>query len=83
LKSLAELPQYQVKITELSTKADGGKSPVRVELRVACGLVTNNKSIGYKSRDRGFDMSFVLTVTSDLELLDFRRIPYVLACKVL
>lgn len=77
LTSVRELPQYHLNIKEVSVSSDGGNTPVTVELSVECGLAdaptkgTKTK----KHKGRSMDMTAVLTMTSDLDLLDFRRIP--------
>lgn len=59
--------------------ASDGKTPVEIELTVECGLLEDGndsaKSKGSKTRYR--DTTLILTTTSDLDFLDFRRISYV------
>ncbi|KAF9469215.1 hypothetical protein BDZ94DRAFT_1181827, partial [Collybia nuda] len=78
LKSVQELPQYYLHINEVSVTAGGGNSPVTIELSIKCGLFnvqTNPPPKSKKAKGRGIDMTAVLTMTSELELIDFRRIP--------
>ncbi|KAH9483965.1 ATP-dependent DNA helicase MER3 [Psilocybe cubensis] len=77
LRSLAEFPQYIVTIKEISVESDGGKSPVQVDLQIRCGLA-EDKDSGFKirkQRGRSFNMTSILTLTSDMDLVDLRRIP--------
>lgn len=56
-----------------------GDSPVEVELSIECGLlVESGTNAKRKKATRGVDMTVVLTHNSDLDFIDFRRIPYVL-----
>ncbi|KZV62156.1 P-loop containing nucleoside triphosphate hydrolase protein [Peniophora sp. CONT] len=75
LKSLSEMPRYRLEIIELSTTSHGGTSPVSVKLSVKCSLLLGkNQKLKSKS-GRGYDATSVLSVTSDLDLIDYRRIP--------
>ncbi|KAJ7481219.1 inner membrane protein import complex subunit Tim54-domain-containing protein [Mycena galericulata] len=76
LASVNDLPQYTLSIKEIEVHSNGGKDPVEVELSVTCGLVAepSNGSKGKKARGRTL-MTAILTLTSDLEMVDFRRIP--------
>ncbi|KAI0062246.1 P-loop containing nucleoside triphosphate hydrolase protein [Artomyces pyxidatus] len=77
LASLAELPQYTLKLTEISISAPGGGQPVEIDLAIECGVVVGDRP-SYKPRgqkNRGhYDMTIVLTLTSDMDFIDFRRI---------
>ncbi|KAG1754344.1 hypothetical protein EDB19DRAFT_1902496 [Suillus lakei] len=57
-------------------KFSDGKSPVDVELSVECGLLLDKRaSTGSKKQKKnGFDMTTLLTITSDFVFVDFRRI---------
>ena len=83
LKSLAEMPRYRLEITELSTTSHGGSSPVSVKLQVKCGLLLGKDQKIKAKSGRGYDATFVLSVTSDLDLIDYRRIPCVIIPSVL
>ncbi|KAG6814547.1 hypothetical protein H0H92_000074 [Tricholoma furcatifolium] len=77
LTSARELPRYTLSISELDVTSSGGGNPVEVELSVHCGLVkTGNTQPSKPKKRRGYhgDMTVVLTVSSDLELIDYRRI---------
>ncbi|EAU88744.2 ATP-dependent DNA helicase MER3 [Coprinopsis cinerea okayama7 len=69
------LPRYEVKLKEIALQADG-KSDVEVELAVECQLLNGDTFAtgSKKSKNRGFNMTAILTISSDMELLDFRRI---------
>ncbi|KAI0372960.1 P-loop containing nucleoside triphosphate hydrolase protein [Pilatotrama ljubarskyi] len=74
LTSVAQLPQYTVAITEIdvSTRKDG----VEVALSVDCGLARDIKAPKWKKakKQKRWDMTLVLTLTSDNAFIDFRRI---------
>jgi ATP-dependent DNA helicase HFM1/MER3 len=70
-----EFPEYFLKVTELKVKSNGGLDPVEVNFSVACGLATEpSKPKPKKQKGRNYNMTDVLTLTSDLEFIDFRRI---------
>lgn len=80
LTSARELPHYSLTISELSvTSNGGGKAPVEVDLLIECRLAEDSSYASRSRRHKGHasDMTAVLTLTSDMEFLDFRRIPYV------
>ncbi|OCH92100.1 P-loop containing nucleoside triphosphate hydrolase protein, partial [Obba rivulosa] len=76
IASAKEFPQYQLGITEVDVAASDGKRPLQVELTIECSAVlpkaTNAKQ--KKAKQKGLDMTVVLTLTSDMEFIDFRRI---------
>ncbi|CAA7271574.1 unnamed protein product [Cyclocybe aegerita] len=77
IASMAEFPQYILKITELQVRSDKGRSPVEVDLLVECS-VAEEKTYSVKSkkhRSRSFNWTAVLTLTSDMDFIDLRRIP--------
>ncbi|KAF7986542.1 hypothetical protein HWV62_26264 [Athelia sp. TMB] len=79
LISAKDLPQYCLKVTEIQVMPSmDGIRPVEVELAIECSLVANS-STGTtklkKQKGRNHSMTTVLTVTSDLEFVDYRRIP--------
>jgi len=80
LSAVRELPQYFVTIHELvvehNTVASGNTVDVEVDIHcsVSLGSASSSKSKGQKSRHY-HDMTYILTVTSDLDFVDFRRIP--------
>lgn len=78
LASLREFPVYSLKVTELEVISNGGKDPVQVNLSVECGLQVETSALSKakKQKNRGMNMTAVLTVTSDMDFLDFRRIPW-------
>ena len=78
LSSLKEYPQYHLNITENEVQSDGGKNPVQIALSVACAVVEDEESLVRKTKKqkgRSFQMTAVLTLTSDNDLIDLRRIP--------
>ncbi|KAH9060008.1 P-loop containing nucleoside triphosphate hydrolase protein [Lactarius vividus] len=77
LVAVRELPQYSVTIDELSVVHSTSDSPIDVELDIQCSVSWEGASSKPKAhKNRHFaDMTYVLTVTSDLEFIDFRRIP--------
>jgi ATP-dependent DNA helicase HFM1/MER3 len=76
LASVLDLPQYTLIVQEVEVKSGGG-NPVEIRLRIECNLVEANHTAMKvkKSRNRKFDRTAVLTVTSDMDFIDFRRIP--------
>ena len=85
LAFINQLPKYWLKIQETGITVSNGKTPVEVELNVECGVredgvdSTKAKRLKLKSRDT----TLVLTTTSDLEFIDFRRISCVLGIIIL
>jgi hypothetical protein len=72
LECIAAFPQYTLKVDEKHVTG-GGDGPLEVQLSVQCGLLGEFQSLTSKSHD----ITNVLTLTSDLDFVDFRRIPYV------
>ncbi|KAH9857195.1 P-loop containing nucleoside triphosphate hydrolase protein [Lenzites betulinus] len=74
LASVNQLPQYTVGITEIDTTPQ--KDGVEVELSIDCGLVRDVKAPKTKKnkKQRRWDLTMVLTLTSDNNFVDFRRI---------
>ncbi|KAJ6531293.1 hypothetical protein B0H19DRAFT_1242397 [Mycena capillaripes] len=76
LASVRELPQYTLVVKEVEVHSNGGKDPVEIELSITCGLALepSNGPKGKKQKGRT-QMTAILTLTSDSEMVDFRRIP--------
>lgn len=77
LASVQQFPDYSLEVTELEVATDEGKGPVEVELSIKCGLL-NEDTAGEKAKknkNKSRDYTVVLTVNSDLDFIDFRRIP--------
>ncbi|KAJ7137709.1 P-loop containing nucleoside triphosphate hydrolase protein [Mycena epipterygia] len=74
LASVNELPQYTASVKEIEVHSNGGKGPVEIELSITCGLAVGLSSKGKKQKGRS-QMTAILTLTSDSEMVDFRRIP--------
>ncbi|KAG6854737.1 hypothetical protein C0991_002451 [Blastosporella zonata] len=77
LASARELPQHSLTITQVGVTSDAGKSPVEVELSIQCGvdqLSDHQRSKFKKPKGRNEGMTVVLTISSDMELFDYRRI---------
>ena len=79
LASVAEFPLYSLSVKETDNFSDG-TNPVQVHLLVECGLVDEiSPSIKPKKQSRhAMSITVVLTLTSDMEMIDFRRIPSVI-----
>ena len=79
LASVAEFPLYSLSVKETDIFSDG-TDPVQVHLLVECGLVDEiSPSIKPKKQSRhAMSITVVLTLTSDMEMIDFRRIPSVI-----
>ncbi|KAL0581143.1 ATP-dependent DNA helicase MER3, partial [Marasmius crinis-equi] len=79
LAAVREFPLYSLKVVEKEVQSDGGKSPVEIVLGVTCGLEEEtseaSSSKSKKTKSRYTNYTGVLTLTSDHQLLDFRRIP--------
>lgn len=73
---MLDLPQYTLVVQEVEVRSGAG-NPVEVRLRIECSIVEarNTAVKPKKSRSRNFDRTAVLTVTSDMDFIDFRRIP--------
>ena len=78
LAAVAEFPQYSLSVKETEIFSDG-MNPVQVHLLIDCSLVKEiSASIKHKKQThRGMGMTIVLTLTSDMDMIDFRRIPSV------
>ncbi|KAJ3970368.1 hypothetical protein EV361DRAFT_802192 [Lentinula raphanica] len=76
LAAAREFPQYTLKIDEIRTHSDQGRTPVDVELSIECGLVQEAGPTKPKKQKitRFSHMTSVLTLTSDNQFVDFRRI---------
>ena len=74
---MKQLPQYVLHIAEKDVTPSNGSSALEVELLVDCGLKNAPDSRPKKPKGKLIDMTAVLTLTSDLDFVDFRRIPYV------
>ncbi|KAH8826888.1 ATP-dependent DNA helicase MER3 [Flagelloscypha sp. PMI_526] len=77
LNSLRELPHYRIAITEKATRSSSnGKDPVEVDLVIDCGLVEETLAAlkTNKKKFKSGSMTNILTLTSDLDFIDFRRI---------
>ncbi|KAH8099579.1 DEAD-domain-containing protein [Cristinia sonorae] len=75
LATVKQFPQYTLNISEVSVSEGGGEGPVEVELSVECGLIVESGVHTKKKNTKGQDMTVVLTYSSDLDFIDFRRIP--------
>ncbi|KAF9527017.1 hypothetical protein CPB83DRAFT_908025 [Crepidotus variabilis] len=77
ISSVNELPEYMLQIQELELHSNQGRTPVEVKLGVECTLLERDtsKSKSKKSRTRSYDRTAVLTLTSDMDFVDFRRVP--------
>lgn len=78
LASARELPEYFLNITEVNVAVSTGDDPVEVELSIECSLAVDQSTSVLKvkkQKGRSANMTTVLTLTSDLDFIDFRRIP--------
>ncbi|KAJ3571066.1 hypothetical protein NP233_g4001 [Leucocoprinus birnbaumii] len=73
LASAAEIPQFALDASRVSVKSDGGKTPVQLEVSIQCSLKNQASAAKPKKKSRYHDMTTILTITSDLDLIDFRR----------
>lgn len=76
LACVKSLPQYTLTVKEIGVSTHGGKDSVKVELSITCGLAVEqlNGSKGKKIKGHT-QMTAILILTSDSEMVDFRRIP--------
>lgn len=74
LAFLKELPDYMLRIDEEQVYTFSGKKPVEVDLRVECSVRQPMVESTRKHKNRSFGMTSILTVTSENEFIDFRRI---------
>ncbi|KAG9014047.1 Sec63 [Tulasnella sp. JGI-2019a] len=79
LTEVAALPQYTLRITEDSITPSKGSDPVKVVLVIEVGL--SSALASGTSKKRGLlGFASLLTITSDHDFVDFRRLPvYVLS----
>ncbi|PBK92990.1 P-loop containing nucleoside triphosphate hydrolase protein [Armillaria gallica] len=77
LASAREFPSYMLKITEIEVRTSGASKPVEVDLSIECGLTDEtftSQPKSKKQKGRVYNMTSIITLTSDMELIDFRRI---------
>lgn len=78
LDQVARFPQYYLNVTQKSVKSHRGQGPVEIILEFKCGLNTELPKLQQKKgKLRAYEMTSVLTVTSDNTFVDYRRIPCV------
>ncbi|KAF8228506.1 P-loop containing nucleoside triphosphate hydrolase protein [Tricholoma matsutake] len=76
IASAREFPRYRLKISELGVTSNEGQDPVEVELSIECGLDESLLNFGSKKvKGHVLNMTALLTLTSDMDFIDFRRIP--------
>ncbi|KDQ33025.1 hypothetical protein PLEOSDRAFT_1073367 [Pleurotus ostreatus PC15] len=76
MNSLKSFPQYFIKLKETGTSTYGGESQVEVSMVIECGLNAEwVKPKTGKHKANGASMTSILTVTSDMVFIDYRRIP--------
>jgi ATP-dependent DNA helicase HFM1/MER3 len=75
LECLRQFPQYKLNFIPTSVESRKGKGPVEVDLDIECGLMQELAKSNKKGRGRMVEMTSVLTMTSDNEYIDYRRIP--------
>ena len=79
LASVAQFPQYSLSVEATDIFSDSGTNPVQVHLLIKSGLVNEVSPFNPKKPARyGMNITVVLTITSDMDLIDFRRIPSVI-----
>lgn len=76
IAAVKQLPQYTLRVVETGLVTHKAQGPVEVELEVECGMIVERDAAPMKkNKARTSDMTLVLTVTSELDFIDFRRIP--------
>ncbi|KAL0946540.1 hypothetical protein HGRIS_012747 [Hohenbuehelia grisea] len=76
LSSVEALPEYFLNVKPAHTSTSDGKGPVVVDLAIECGLVQQQWKAqkNKKAKGRSVNMTAILTLTSEMDFLDFRRI---------
>ena len=75
LSNVQELPQYSLSIVEDDVTTYKGKQPVKINLTITCGVLDAiEKPRGSKNRARSLGKTSILSVTSEMDFVDFRRI---------
>ncbi|KAI6028575.1 hypothetical protein F5J12DRAFT_889093 [Pisolithus orientalis] len=76
LAAAKEFPKYFLSVKETKTVPSDGENPVEVELTIECGLVPDSMMPRKAKvpKRAGAEMTTLLTLTSDLTFVDFRRI---------
>jgi ATP-dependent DNA helicase HFM1/MER3 len=79
ITSARELPTYFLKVTETEVNSSDGKAAVEVVLAIECGLSVGQVNVpkAKKQKTRVLNMTAVFILTSDMDFVDFRRIPCV------
>ena len=79
LASAAEFPQFSLSVKEKDIFSDR-MNPVQVHLLIECGLVNKASALMKPKKQSRHAMSItaILTLTSDMDMIDFRRIPSVI-----
>ena len=77
LAAVKQLPQYTLNLCEIDVSKH--IDAVEVELSIECGVVREGKVSGFKKskKPKRYDQTVVLTLTSDNNFIDFRRISWV------
>ncbi|KZT07825.1 P-loop containing nucleoside triphosphate hydrolase protein [Laetiporus sulphureus 93-53] len=75
LAAMQQFPQYTLQISEVAISSHGDKKPLEVEILVDCGLLNGTVIKPKNVKTREVDMTMVLILTSDLDIMDFRRYP--------
>jgi hypothetical protein len=79
ISAARELPSYFLEIAEVEVRLNGRETPVEVTISIKCGLnVDQTVNPNEKKQKNRFNMTSVLTLTSDMDFVDFRRIQWVL-----
>ncbi|KIY66335.1 P-loop containing nucleoside triphosphate hydrolase protein [Cylindrobasidium torrendii FP15055 ss-10] len=65
----SEVPVYTLRVKETDTRTSAGEGPVEVDLSIECALAS---TVSKKSKGKT-SWTNILTLTSDMDLIDFRR----------
>ncbi|KAF8997948.1 P-loop containing nucleoside triphosphate hydrolase protein [Hymenopellis radicata] len=76
LALVREFPLYTLRVLQTDVRTSNGQQPVEIDLTIECGIEDDhgNSKTSKKSKGRSQNMTAILTLTSDMDLLDFRRI---------
>lgn len=75
IAAVKELPFYSLRVTQTDVRTSKGQKPVEIDLTVECSIIDDRSPAlkAKKAKGRYRDMTAIITMTSDMDLIDFRR----------